>query len=101
MDGHMDLITLALAALATARITRLVTRDVVFSRVRDRLIVALPSRLDPVAYLITCDWCISVYAGGAVAGAWYAWGGTRAFTAVAGALAFSHITGWLAAREER
>jgi len=97
----MDVITLALAALATARLTRLVTRDVIFTVPRDRLIVALPPRLDPVAYLLTCDWCASVYVGAGVGAAWWAWGDTRWFMAAAAALAFSHITGWLATREER
>lgn len=95
----MDVITLVLAALATARLTRLVTRDVVFERPRNRLIVAMPARLEPVAYLLTCDWCTSVYTGSAVAGAWYLWGDTRAFLAVVAALAFSHTTGWLSTRE--
>lgn len=101
MGTDMDLITLALAALATARLTRLLTRDVIFDAPRNRLIIALPARLEPVAYLFTCDWCMSVYVGAAVAGGWYAWGDERWFTAVTAALAFSHITGWLAAREER
>lgn len=95
----MDLITLALAALATARLTRLITRDTVFKTFRDRVIVAMPVRLEPVAYLLTCDWCVSVYTGSAVAAGWYAWGGSRWFTAVTAALAFSHVTGWLATRE--
>lgn len=97
----MDVITLALAALATARITRLVTRDAIFDTPRNRLIIAMPPRLDPLAYLLMCDWCTSMYAGAGMAGAWYAWGDARWFTAVTAALAFSHITGWLAAREER
>lgn len=95
----MDLITLILAALATARLTRLLTRDVIFRDVRNRIIVAIPQRLEPVAYLFTCDWCMSVYAGAATAAGWYMWGEQRWFTAVLAALAFSHITGWLATRE--
>jgi hypothetical protein len=101
MGYDMDLITLLLAALATARLTRLITRDVIFSGPRNRFIVAMPAKLEQVAYLLTCTWCASVWAGAGVAGAWYLWGGTRAFTAVVGALAFSHFTGWLAAQEER
>lgn len=97
----MELITLALTALATARLTRLITRDVILSRLRDRLIVAMPKRLDAVAYLLTCDWCASMYVGAGTAASWYMWGDQRWFTAVTAALAFSHITGWLAAREER
>lgn len=97
----MDVITLALTALATARLTRLITRDTVFTRPRNRLIVAMPARLEPIAYLITCDWCVSVYVGAGTAGVWYWWGDTRAFLAVVAALAFSHVTGWLANQEGR
>ena len=71
----MDILTLAVAALATARMTRLITTD---------HITAAPaggrsSRLDPeglLAYLVVCDWCASVYVGAAVAGTWWAWGDT-------------------------
>lgn len=99
MAYNMDLITLALAALATARVTRLITRDTIFTYVRNRAIVWLPARLEPVAYLLTCDWCMSMYTGAVAAAGWYAWGEQRWFTAVMAALAFSHITGWLATRE--
>ena len=95
----MDLITLALAALATARLTRLITTDTIFTVARNRVIVALPARLEPVAYLLTCAWCMSMYTGAVTAAGWYAWGDSRWFAAVTAALAFSHITGWLAARE--
>jgi hypothetical protein len=95
----MELITLALASLATARLTRLIVKDAIFMVPRERLVVALPARLEPLAYLLGCTWCASVYAGAGMAGAWYAWGDTRWFTAVAAALAFSHISGWLATHE--
>lgn len=94
----MDLVTLALAALATARITRFITTDRITEAPRNALI----RRLDPnglLAYLVVCDWCASVYAGAAVAGAWWLWGTTMAFTAATAALAFSYIAGYLASRE--
>lgn len=92
----MDLITLLIGALATARITRLVTTDRITLAPRTWIQV----RLDPdglPAYLITCDWCASVYAGAGVAAllaygpAWAVW--------VLAALAFSYVAGWLAAKE--
>ena len=97
----MELITLVLTALATARLTRLIVVDTIFKVPRDRLIVAMPPRLEAVAYLLGCSWCTSVWVGGALAGGWYAWGDERWFTAVVGALAFSHITGWLATHEKK
>lgn len=94
-----DVITLSLAALATARLTRLITKDVIFEGPRTRLIVWMPPKLDAIAYLIQCAWCTSVYVGAAVAASWWAWGDQRWYTAAVAALAFSHITGWIAARE--
>lgn len=95
----MDAITLLIAALATARITRLVTRDRITHAGRRRLL----NRLDQdglLAYLIVCDWCVSVYTGagvasaGALAGLWsWAW-------VVPLTLAFSYTAGWLASKED-
>jgi hypothetical protein len=92
----MDAITLLLAALATARITRLITRDRITHAPRR----ALLARMNPEglpAYLLVCDFCASVYVGaGTVAAAW-AW--DWAVWPMA-ALAASHVTGWLASKEE-
>lgn len=64
-------------ALATYRLTRLVTTDTITQPLRDRVFAetgrirgkhARPSAVaEKVEYLITCPWCVSVYAGGAVA----------------------------------
>jgi hypothetical protein len=92
----MDTITLLVAALATARLTRLVTRDQITHRARR----AVLKKLDPdgmLAYLIVCDWCSSVYAGGAVA-AWIIWGPSWGLWPLA-ILAFSYTAGWLASKE--
>lgn len=99
MIGHM---TLILAALATVRITRLVTSDRLTERPRLWLLTQVIRRRGEdalLAYLITCTWCVSVYTGAAVAGAWYLWGDHRIFTACVAALAFSYVTGWLTSRE--
>ena len=94
----MTLITLVLAALATARVTRLITTDRITEAPRN----AVLRRLDPEglpAYLLVCDWCASVYVGAAAAGAWSVWGDTRTFAAVCAALAFSYVAGFLASKE--
>lgn len=92
----MDAIILATAALATARITRLVTTDRITEAPRNRLL----RRLDPeglAAYLIVCDWCASVYVGAGVAAllwfgpAWTVW--------PLCALASSYVAGYLARGE--
>lgn len=96
----MDLLTLLLAAFATARITRLVTADVLTERPRDAVINWLTFRgHGMVAYLLSCPWCASMYVGAGAAGAWYAWGDSRVFAACCAALAFSHITGRMATTE--
>lgn len=94
----MTVITLVLAALATARITRLVTTDRITETPRHWTL----RRLNPegmTAYLITCDWCVSVYTGSAMAAGWSLWGNHRWFTAVCAAFAFSYVAGFLASRE--
>lgn len=93
----MDAITLLIAALATARITRLVTTDRITRAPRQWALRRLSSE-GLLAYLIVCDWCASVYAGaGTVALA--VWGGTPGMWVLT-ALALSYAAGWLAAREE-
>lgn len=94
----MDIITLIIAALATARITRLVTTDRITQAPRHWAVRRLP-RESLAAYLLVCDWCVSVYAGAGVGAAWWAWGDTRWFTAASAALAFSYLSGALLSRE--
>ncbi len=91
----MEAITLLTAALATARLTRLITTDRITEAPRN----AVLRRLDAsslCAYLIVCDWCVSVYVGAAVAGSLCAWEWSRWPLY---ALAFSYTAGWLASKE--
>lgn len=90
----MDTVTLIIAALATYRITRLITTDRLTEAPRHWIIRRLPAE-SLVSYLLVCNWCSSVYAGAAVAGAWWAWGDTVAYTAVTVALALSAAAGFL------
>lgn len=98
-----------LALLAVARITRLITTDVLFDAPRRRVLNWLTDRgratdrpvRGAIAYLIVCDWCASVYVGAAVAGAYAAWGETMPFMVVCMALSASYVTGFLASVTER
>lgn len=96
-----------LMALATARITRFVTTDVLFDEPRTWVLQKMinPGRLrklrDKLAYLIVCDWCASVYVGAAVSGAWMLWGESMAFMGLMAALAASYATGFLSTFTER
>ena len=100
--SSMHALSLILATLATARLTRLTVEDVITERPREAAVRFLVKHRGPesmMAYLITCPWCASMYVGAGVAGAWWAWGDTRWFTAAVGALAFSYVAGFLASRE--
>ena len=79
MMTTMEPITLLIAALATARITLLITRD------REGL----------AAYLLVCAWCASVYVGGVVAAVGAVYGLWAWMWALPLALAFSCFTGVL------
>lgn len=100
-------LSLVLMTLAVARVTRLITVDVLFDEPRTWLVQKLinPGHAEgfrtKIAYLIVCDWCVSVYVGAAGAGAWYAWGETMPFMAITAALAASYVTGFLASTQER
>ncbi|MCX0246421.1 hypothetical protein [Streptomyces drozdowiczii] len=87
------------AILAAARLTRLVTRDRITQAPREWALRRLPDG-HLLAYLVMCDWCVSVYVGAVTATAWVVWGDERLFIGITAALAMSHVTGWLAAREE-
>lgn len=92
------LLMVVVMALATARVTRLVTRDRILDAPRRAVLRALPDE-HLLAYLVVCDWCVSIYTGtfAAVGGAWAGWWPWAWVPMLA--LAFSHVTGWLASRE--
>lgn len=87
----MTTLTVLLLIGATARATLLVTTDAIFEPARSYV----ESRVgDRVAYLIRCDWCMSVWVGAAMFSfGWYA-PGTTVLLAT-GALTASLFTGWL------
>ena len=53
----MDIIWFAAVALATYRLTRFVTADVIMEPVR----VAALKRSQFLGYLVSCDWCLSIW----------------------------------------
>jgi hypothetical protein len=62
---------LATGVLATYRLTRLITTDVITEPIRERIWDRFPPNTPKPAlspgYLVSCDFCSSVYAGAAVA----------------------------------
>ena len=97
--GTVDPLTALLALLAVARLTRLVTTDRVMDGPRRALVRRLGPE-HPVAYLVMCDWCVSVYTGTGVAGIVWAWSGSMWLDAALLALAGSYVAGWLASHGE-
>ncbi len=89
-----------LAALATARLTRLVTADKIIEPLRARVEQRYGSPEDSkFMYLITCDWCASFWIAVPVAVVTVLWGEYAVVQIVLLALAASQVTGMLAAKE--
>jgi hypothetical protein len=86
----MSTLLVALLIGATIRLTRLLTTDALLEPGRAWIERRSPARL---AYLIRCDWCMSVWVGfGVFLLGWYA--PDTAVWIVSGALTASLIAGW-------
>ena len=83
-------------ALGVYRLTRLVTTDVLLDRARARLWKKYPPEQGGIGYLITCDWCTSVWTSSMTV-VMYIMIPNIVF-AVACVLALSAITGLVTAR---
>ena len=57
----MTLVELAIYGLATYRLSRLVTRDELFSGPREWLWKKFPPESTKIGYWLTCVWCVSVW----------------------------------------
>jgi len=56
----LEPLTFVILALAAFRVTRVITTDVVFESVREKIWKKFPSSKG-FGYLITCDWCTGFY----------------------------------------
>jgi hypothetical protein len=56
-----DLFSFFILALAAHRLTRLVTTDTIFSPLREKIWNKFPPDRVNLGYLITCDWCTSIW----------------------------------------
>ena len=88
-------LALILAVLATYRVTRLATTDRILDVPREWIV----ARYDRLGYLVTCDWCSSVWLAPWLVGPAVLWPDNRAVLVVLGSLAASGVTGFLAAKE--
>ena len=90
-----------LAAFATYRITRFITADALFEPARERLEGICEDRgWHRAAYLLNCDWCLSVWVAFVAAILVTLWPDNRVLIVVLLAMTFSAVTG-LASTWER
>lgn len=82
------------AALAVARITRLITTDYLTAAPRSA-IIRWAGADSHTAYLITCPWCSGFWVAAAAGPVWYWWGDSPWVQVPALALALSYATGLL------
>ncbi len=93
--GH-ELIDLAVDALTTYRLTRLVVEDEIAAPLRDRIWKRWAPDRTKVGYLITCPWCVSVWVGAGVVAAGAV--APTAWRALSRVLVLSALTGMVSQR---
>lgn len=86
-----DALEFVILALATFRATRLIIADTVFSRIRDGIWKKFPPENGGIGYLITCEWCTSIWVASLLVLLYMIW--PTPVIAGASILALSAITG--------
>ena len=96
-EAVVDTLDLAVDALATFRLTKLVIDDYITEPLRERIFNRFGEPGDSkISYLVTCPWCVGIYTGAIVAlGRMIA---PKTWSVAARALALSAVTGLLAER---
>lgn len=94
----MNALLLTLVALATYRLTRLVTADAITQPLRDWVGDQGRPRL---TYLSTCDWCLSIWVAPWPTVAIVVWPTNRVVIAILVALGASALTGLVSMVERR
>ncbi len=98
------LIEVVVLLLFVARVTRLVVADEITRRPREAIVRRLPDG-SPVAYLLMCRWCMSVWVAASAAAGWWhlsylpRWSGYWWVDMPSVALALSYATGLLVRAE--
>lgn len=93
----MDTAWLIITALATYRLVRIVTADQITQPLRGWI----ADRSGWAGYLVTCDWCLSIWAAPAPAAALLLWQEHLLVQIALLALALSAITGLISLIERR
>jgi len=94
----MNWLLLTIVALATYRLTRLVTADKITEALRSR---AFRRQSNWLGYLVTCDWCLSVWVAPLPTVAAVLWPDNRVVLVGLVALAASALTGLASLIERR
>ena len=89
----------AIRGLATYRLTRFLVRDELAAPLREAVWSRYPPETSKVGYLLTCEWCTSIWAGSALQISHMI--APRTTTAVETVLAASAVAGLLTAHEDR
>lgn len=91
------MLTVALAMLATYRLTLLVTADELTKGPREWLVRRFEAaRMNKVAFLLECPWCASMWVAMPVCASGWRWGSSGWWFVPAWVLAASAVTGVLA-----
>jgi hypothetical protein len=61
-----QLLDYVILSLAVYRLTRLITTDVILNKYREKIWNKYPIENEGIGYLITCDWCTSIWASSLV-----------------------------------
>lgn len=93
----MEILPLVLAALATYRLTRLVTADQISANFRSWI----ESKSKRLGYAAECDWCLSIWFAPFPAAAVVLWPTNRVVLVVLLALSLSALAGFIALFERR
>ena len=93
----MDALWFIVAVLATYRLTRLVTADKITEPIRGWVV----DRSEWFGYLVTCDWCLSIWVAPLPALGIVLWGDVTPVRLVLAALALSGATGLFSLLERR
>ena len=94
----MTVLELVIYCLATYRLTRLITRDVITEPLREWVWERKPPEKSKIGYLFTCDWCMSIWTASLLFTSSMI---TSATDVVATVLALSAAAGLLTAYEDK
>ncbi|MFJ3234018.1 hypothetical protein [Streptomyces sp. NPDC086787] len=88
----MNLVVLFLTLGAICRVTRFITKDTLAAGIRVWVADRFGDDSRPT-YLVTCDWCASIWVSSAAVPLAHLFGGTTCFRIAATILTLSYVTG--------